>query len=224
MYIQELTIHTVQLSEQISFYKTLLGLKIITQNQESVSFKAGRSVLTLQLANETTPYHFAINIPCNKIKEALEWAKQRVKILPFEGSEIQDFKSWNARAFYFYDKDKNIVELIARQKLHNESNGKFSEQSFLEISEIGLPVDDIVPVHLQIDESTGMDIYSGDKDRFCAIGDEHGLFICINKHKKDWLPTMEKAYSSAFELRFSHNKKEWFMEFSSEKPYILTLK
>ncbi|MFC0878605.1 VOC family protein [Saccharicrinis sp. FJH2] len=224
MHIQELTIYTSQLSEQISFYSNILGLKTVKENHDSVSYGIGHSILTFQHAPETTPYHFAINIPCNQIEEALVWAKKNLEILPFEGSEIQNFNSWNARAFYFYDRDKNIVELIARQNLHNESNDVFSEHSFLEISEIGLPVDDIAPVYRYIHRSTGLDIYSGDIDRFCAIGNEHGLFVCINKHKKDWIPTMEKAYSSAFELQFAHNKKEWIIEFNGQEPEIKSLK
>ncbi|MFB6319601.1 VOC family protein [Saccharicrinis sp. FJH54] len=224
MYINKLKIYTQNLQEQIRFYSLVLGLEIIQNNVNTASFRMGDSILVLQKSAKSNPYHFAVNIPCNRIQQALIWLKDRVEILTGAENEIHEFHDWHAQALYFYDSDKNIVELIARQNLHNASDDIFSEHSFLEISEIGLPVDEIAPIYKQIHEATGMNIYSGDKDRFCAIGDEHGLFICINKYKKDWFPTMEKAYSSAFELQFFHNNKEWLMEFSRKKPYILTLK
>jgi hypothetical protein len=50
-----------------------------------------------------------------------------------------------------------------------------------------------------------------------AIGDENGLFICINKNKKDWFPTGDKAHSPEFELDFQENGKDHKLEFKNEQ-------
>ena len=77
----------------------------------------------------------------------MNWLKQRVEILRDGNYEIQNFDSWNARAIYFYDEDKNIVEFIARKNLKNENQGEFDSDSLLEISEIGVSVNDINPIY-----------------------------------------------------------------------------
>ncbi|NNE76501.1 MAG: VOC family protein, partial [Pricia sp.] len=177
----------------------------------------GTSILTIAFRPEATPYHFAINIPANKIQEALEWTKARVAILKEGPEEIQDFRSWNAEAFYFYDVDKNIVELIARKNLNNASNEKFGPDQFLELSEIGLPTTDIEKEFDILHRLTGIKVYDGTFDRFCAIGDENGLFICIDKDKKDWFPTNDKAFASAFEIRFSVKKATYRFVYENGK-------
>ena len=50
---------------------------------------------------------------------------------------------------------------------------------------------------------TGIKEFSGGYDRFHTIGDEEGLFICVNKDIKGWFPTFDKAYISEFELHFT---------------------
>ena len=127
--------------------------------------------------------------------------------------DIQDFKSWNARAIYFYDADKNIVELIARKNLKNQSTSLFSAHALLNLSEIGLAVNAIEPIYNQLIEIVKLGIYDGGFERFCAIGDEQGLFICINKQVKDWYPTSDKAYSSEFAIAFTENGAAYSLEF-----------
>ena len=58
-----------------------------------------------------------------------------------------------------------------------------------------------------------LEIYDGSTERFCAIGDENGLFICINKQSKNWFPTNEKAYSSPFKIDFENNGTCFSFEF-----------
>lgn len=224
MHIQKLTLYTSDLPCQVQFYSKRLGLEIIEKHANNVSFNVGNTVLIFRQKSGVSPYHFAFNIPNNSINKAHVWLKKRVDLLKEDDSDIIDFTSWNAKAIYFKDADNNILELIARKTLNNASGEPFSSQQFLEISEIGMPVDNVSFMSKQLNASTGLEIYRGDNDRFSAIGDEHGLFICIDKHKKTWIPTGEKAYSSPFEIQFSNNDREWFMAFSNETPLILTLK
>jgi catechol-2,3-dioxygenase len=96
MQIKKLKIYTANLSAQSEFYSEVLNLEWIGQAKNSVSFKIGRSVLEIEEASNSTPYHFAINIPSNQENEALAWLKNRVDILKDGNNEIQDFVFWNA--------------------------------------------------------------------------------------------------------------------------------
>ena len=64
----------------------------------------------------------AVNLPGF---EAFAWANKKVELIPITPtSNIADFKNWNAKAFYFYDNNQNIVEFIARFDLDNNSDRK----------------------------------------------------------------------------------------------------
>jgi catechol-2,3-dioxygenase len=217
MQIKELKIYSSKIKDQVNFYSKVLGLNIIKRSDENVFFEFGKSILNIEFRPETTPYHFAINIPANKEYEALEWLKCKVEILRDGNNEIQDFDFWNAKSIYFYDIDKNIVELIARKNLNNSSNQKFDTNHFLEISEIGIPTLDIQKEFAQLTSLTGIEIFAGGFERFCAIGDENGLFICINKTAKDWFPTNDKAISSEFKIRLIEKGNEYRIEYKNEE-------
>lgn len=218
MKIKELQLYTAQLETQTTFYTEVLGLEIIAQTKSTISFQIGNALLEFSYRAEFTPYHYAINIPANKEQEALEWLKKRVAILKYEGNEIQYFDFWNAYAIYFYDADHNIVEFIARKNLKNNATEAFNVSSLLGISEIGLPTFDINQEYQLLNKKTGIEIHSGNLERFCALGDENGLFIMINKNeKKEWYPTLDKPYSSDFKIIFMEKGEEYKFVYKGEK-------
>ena len=215
MKIHSLKLNSSDLAGQTQFYSEVIGLELIQKSDSQATFRIGKSKLVLAQSDGFRPYHFAFNIPANREKEALKWLRHRVEILDFEGREIQDFDSWNAKAIYFYDTDRNIVEFIARKNLPNQSDDAFGSRSLLEISEIGMPVNDIEKAYDAINEIAQLKVYDGDFQRFCAIGDETGLFICIDKEKKTWFPTGEHAFSSDFEIEFSESGQLLKAEFKN---------
>lgn len=218
MKIQELEIYTPRLKAQTKFYSEILELDVIAKTNTSTSFQIGESILKLVQREKFTPYHYAINIPANQEIEGLEWLKERVEILKHENLMIQYFDFWNAYAIYFYDADKNIVELIARKNMENNSNQPFDKNSLLEISEIGIPTSDIDKDYKILKNTTGIPIHSGNLERFCAIGSDNGLFIAINKKKKkEWFPTKDTPFSSDFNIRFIEKGKEFTFEYKNEE-------
>ncbi|MCB9211698.1 MAG: VOC family protein, partial [Ignavibacteriales bacterium] len=84
------------------------------------------------------------------------------------------------------------------------SQEKFSKESILYISEIGIPTLDISKVFNKINDESDLEIYDGDFERFCAIGNETGLFIVMNYLVKKWMPTMEEGKPSPFEINFDN--------------------
>ena len=221
MRIKELKLYTKDLSKQTEFYANTLGLKLVENKDKFSVFQIGKTRLFFEQNNSFRPYHFAINISSNKEHEALYWLKQRVEILKYEAHEIQDFSNWNAKAIYFYDKDKNIVEFIARKNLDHRSESEFNSNDLLEVSEIGLPVKTIESTYNALNKITPLQIYDGGLQKFCAIGDEHGLFICINKNLKDWFPTHDKANSSEFKMTFEEKNQTYSIQFKKGEVGIL---
>jgi len=212
MHITALTLYTPNLQGQIEFYTKVLELKPISQNKHSVAFQMGLSKLIFEYKREATPYHFAFNIPAHQDKEALAWLKPRVDILKDGANEIQDFSFWNAKAIYFYDADKNIVEFISRNNLKQISKRPFTSECILELSEIGLPSNNIKNVFTVLNDLIGIEVYDGSFERFCAIGDEHGLFICIHENR-NWFPVGDKAYLSDFKITLEITGKTYTLEF-----------
>ena len=205
MKIKELIIFTNNLDQQIDFYSTILELPIVNSTPESTSLKIGDSILTLQYKRNTVPYHFAFNILSNMEKKALYWLKERVDVLSFDKNEIIDFSNWNAKAIYFYDLDKNIVEFIARKNLNSNSDLKFSSKSILNISEMGLVTNEIQNTFNKLNKIRNIEVFSGDFERFCAVGDDNGLFILVNNNLKKWFPTGDLIQQSDFKMKGDFN-------------------
>jgi catechol 2,3-dioxygenase-like lactoylglutathione lyase family enzyme len=205
MKIKELIIYTDKLNEQLDFYVDVLELQLLKRTSQSGSLKIGSSILTFKWKENVRPYHFAFNIPSNKENEALIWLKKRVKVLSFEGNEIADFKNWNAKAIYFYDEDLNIVEFISRKDLRNYNKANFSSKSILNISEIGMATTQIEKTYYKLNEIQKIDVFDGNFERFCAIGNDEGMFILVNPKMKKWFPTDDEVFLSDFELVGDYN-------------------
>lgn len=218
MKINELILYTTSLEEQKAFYTETLGLPLLETSSTTFKVAAGYSLLIFKLRDYATPYHIAFNIPSYLDPEALAWLRKRTPVLKYQGKGLVDFVNWNARSIYFYDADQNIIELIARKNLGIQSLDAFDHHAFLSISEVGMAVNDIETTYRQLQKLSDFAIFDGSFDQFCAVGDEQGLFILINKHRKDWFPTGDKAFSSDFEIEFQNHGR--LLEFTFREGEI----
>ncbi|WP_420572332.1 VOC family protein [Kordia sp.] len=205
MKISELTLFTTKLEAQQEFYTQVLELPLIAANAKSFSVKVGVSSLTFVKSTQANPAHFAINISSYKIQQALQWIQQRTDILLCEGKQVADFSNWNAEAVYFYDCDKNIVEFIARKDLDIINTNPFSVADIVSISEMGIVSQDNKAVYDQLQTMRPIEIYDGNFERFCAVGNAEGLFILVNNAKKKWFPTLEEAHVADFHVKGDYN-------------------
>jgi len=192
MLIKEIKLLTNNLAETKFFYHQILGFPIIIEEKNFISFQAGFSLLTFQETKEKNPvYHFAFNIPCNKIEEALHWLELKTEIIKAdEETEIVDFKNWNAKAVYFLDNNGNILELIARSDLKNEDNKEFTSNSFISISEMAIVIDKVVKTATELIQSLNISYFDKQKpaEEFAALGDDNGLLI-LSKAGRNWFLT-----------------------------------
>lgn len=205
MKIREVILYTSNIQNQKQFYKSILGFEQVADSQEKISFRAGNSILTFEYKEDVRPSHMAFNIPSNAIYDALIWLRNRTEVLDCDGEKIADFSNWRAKAIYFYDPDKNIMEFIARERMDIESDVAFTADSILSISEMAIATDDIESTYESIYSIHPISIFDGDFNRFCALGNDEGLFIIINKNIKKWYPTMETAYTSEFIIKGDYN-------------------
>jgi catechol-2,3-dioxygenase len=196
--VQRITLRTSRLDEQRAFYARTLGLPLVREDRRSMIFRAGHSELEFvnertepaEEARESPRYHFAFNIPENRLDDAKAWLEQRTELLNHRpsGGPVVYFPAWNAHAMYFADPAGNILEFIARHTLGNASDHPFGSGDLLCVSEIGVVTDRIQAAADRIRADLGLREYLGASPGFMPIGDEHGLFIVVETGRM-WMPT-----------------------------------
>jgi hypothetical protein len=215
MEITRVILQTSSLKELITFYRNVLELSTELNNLNKMTVGIGNTELVFEQVSGADPfYHFAINIPSNKIEEAKAWLAQRTKLIWMEDykSEVADFKNWHAKSVYFFDPAGNILELIARFDLDNKTDNPFSSVQFLSVSEVGLVVSEG-----EWDKTTNNLLQQYrlnyfDKQpplpQFMAIGDDKGLFIVVPE-KRNWYPTNKPCGIFPMEVQFMNDGKEF---------------
>ena len=195
MKIKKLNLQTAFLKTLQEFYSSVLELPVEPRDEEKIKIKIGESELIFTEAKTGEPfYHYAINIPANKIEEAKKWLSNKVKLLWMDDykNDIADFVNWHARSVYFYDPAGNIVELIARFDLDNSVNETFTSSQFLSLNEVGLVFTDenFEKKITNLEQSYSLSYFDKQPPlpKFRAMGDDHGLFVIVPEHR-NWYPT-----------------------------------
>ncbi|WP_316571456.1 ring-cleaving dioxygenase [Neobacillus sp. YIM B06451] len=184
MEFSKLALLASNLTEMKDFYRNVLELPISAESDKEFTVKVGQTDVNFRESLSGNPfYHFAINIPENKFNEAVAWAKSRISLNSEDGNVEVHFESWNAHAIYFEDPSGNIVELIARHHLRNGTSNNFSSKDFLNISEIGIVVDDVIPFVRKLNAS-GFPNWRNDSEGLTPVGDANGLFIIVKTDRK----------------------------------------
>lgn len=196
MHIKELILQTASLHRTRLFYHKTLELDILSETEEKISFRAGRSILSFTEASAGKPYyHFAFNITNNRFSDSFEWMNSKLDILPVNDEMlIAGYDDWNAQSFYFHDNNGNIVEFIVRFDLPYQSTAPFSSNCVEEISEIGIVVDNVAETAELLRQDHAVPYFpKGPRlPDFIAMGDEYGL-ILVSQHKRGWVPTHKPA-------------------------------
>src|SRR5262245_11446066 len=144
MNITRLELLTKNLVTQRDFYFDVLELSV-QLSTETLEVQAGKTKLIFQAQSDfDSAYHFAFNIPENQFRAAKEWISNRIPLLKDE-TRKDEFasESWNSNSVYFKDAAGNVLEFIARHDLKNAVEGDFDSRQILNVSEIGLPSEDV---------------------------------------------------------------------------------
>ncbi|PIF70274.1 VOC family protein [Flavobacterium sp. 2] len=208
MKLEHIQLQTADIKQTALFYQDILGLPIIENNSEFVTIKAGNSTLKfVENSNFNSIYHFAFNIPENKLDEAIEWCKAKVDLIVIEDQNvITNFENWNAHAVYFYDNNGNLLEFIARHDLNNFQTEEFSSKSILNISEIGIVNENPLELGNQLIAKHGLNFFTKNTNSevFAAIGDDEGLLIMVRPNR-NWYPTQTPSESNKTDIRLENN-------------------
>src|SRR5215469_11300636 len=161
MRIQELSLQTRHLADQKNFYRTTLGLPLLAETTASFTLQAGTTRLHFQEAQQDVLYHVAFTIPRNTFSEAKSWLGKRVPLLRKQSEDEFFFDNLNARSFYFCDAANNILEWIVHYNLDHEAEEPFGPAQVLHVSEIGLPVEDVLAQVSRLKEKLDIEPYGG---------------------------------------------------------------
>ncbi|WP_242927402.1 VOC family protein [Pontibacter vulgaris] len=195
MKIQELELETNDLAGTKQFYTNVLGFALLSEDEKQFCVKAGSSRLCFKYTSWAPPgpYHFAFNIPADKIEEARIWLNDRAAFLYESGSgtPVVHHQEWGAHALYFYDTDFNILELISHQSSPG-SEAAFSADAVLDIAEVGLPVPDVQTFTKELKARLQLQQWKTGNATFGAVGDATGMFIVVQE-QRPWFPTQNRA-------------------------------
>lgn len=222
MKFKKLKLYTSKLKAELKFYTETLGFEIVEQDNNSFTVKIGWTELMFKESDKKHSYHYCFLIPSNKLHQALEWMEKRVEIIDLEnGRKTQNFETWNADSFYFFDASGNVAEFIVRYNLANESNADFDISKVLGVNEMGMPTANVKKANDQLEKELKTEFWKGDLERFGTNGNQEGILLLPNYNvKHTWFPTTLKILSEPFEATIDNNSKLYEMEFRNEKLKI----
>jgi len=190
--ISELRLQTHDIAALETFYGESLGLPTQRDGDE-LAIDAGATRIMFTAVTEGKPfYHFAFNIPENKLESAIRWQKKRTELVRRDNRDVVHFAKWNAHSVFFLDPAGNLLEYIARHDLKNAAKGDFSAHDILYASEIGLVVDDIPRTVAAAKARLNLGIYRDNSQSFASIGDEHALLVVVKRNRK-WFPARKRS-------------------------------
>jgi catechol-2,3-dioxygenase len=191
------------------FYNGSLELRLLDEGLGRLTIGAGETQIKFVPAGSDDGdafYHFAFNIPENKVLSAWRWQKARTPLLPIPArlrdpaypDDVVDYRHWNAHFIFFFDPAGNVVEYIARHGLGNARTGPFTSSDILHASEIGLVVDDVLAAASELKQVAGVDHYKVGSAQFTALGDENGLLLVMQRGRVISFNAPQKKATSVF--------------------------
>ena len=190
MNITRLELLTADLRAQRDFYTKILELPVKLASS-TLEVKAGKTDLVFDQApaDFDGAYHFAFNIPENQFQSGKTWISERIPLLHDEsGKDEFHSDNWNSDSVYFKDAAGNVLEFIARHNLKNPATERFDGRQILNISEIGLPSEDVIAFAKELCTTLNLAVFKQEpNESFTPVGDDHGLLI-LPIQNRIWIP------------------------------------
>lgn len=210
--IRYLELLTADLKPQRDFYANTLELPV-KLTSSSLEVKAGNTDILFTQAppDFDGAYHFAFNIPGNQFRTAKEWISGRVPLLRDEnGKDEFESASWDSDSVYFKDAAGNVLEFIARHNLENESDDEFDSRQILNVSEIGLPSEDVLAFADELCTRLNLSVFNQQpNESFTPVGGDDGLLI-LPIRDRIWIPNSGvPAKLLPVKVKGEADSKEW---------------
>jgi hypothetical protein len=212
MNITRLELLAADLQVQRDFYANILELPV-KLTPSGLEVKAGKTdlVFTRARADFDGAYHFAFNIPENQFHAAKAWISKRIALLRDErGKDEFNSESWNSDSVYFKDATGNVLEFISRHNLKNATDQGFDSKQILNISEIGLPSENVIGFANELCTSLSLSVFKQEpNETFTPVGDDNGLLI-LPINNRIWIPNSGvPAKLLPLRVKGETNGKEW---------------
>jgi len=211
MDITYLELPTSDLQAQRDFYANIFELPALTSSGLEVNAGKTDILFTQASPDFAGAYHFAFNIPENQFRAAKEWISNRVPLLRDEnGKDEFESESWNSHSVYFKDSAGNVLEFIARHNLKNAVEGDFNSKQILQVSEIGLPSENVLELANELCKRLNLSVFKQQPNEiFTPVGDDNGLFI-LPIQGRIWIPNSGvPAKRLPVKVKGTAEGKEW---------------
>lgn len=198
--------YTNQLKILKGFYSNVLGLQILESSSSYFTVSIGTSTLTFCESEQSTLYHFAINIPGNQFTLAKHWALERVTLNREDSVDEIYYKRFDADAFYFEDPAGNVIEFIARRSVDKWSD--FSVESLLNLSEVSITTPFVQEVGDQLQDigipiSGHVDI---EPDELNFLGTEDTFILLVPPNRR-WYFSKKISENSPLEIELEDGQR-----------------
>ena len=122
---------------------------------------------------------------------AKKWISTRIPLLKDKnGKEDFESQSWNSDSVYFLDPAGKCLEFIARHDLKNAMDGDFDSSQILNVSEIGLPSENVIEFANQLCMRLDLSVFNQEpNETFTPVGDDNGLLI-LPVQNRIWMPDL----------------------------------
>jgi hypothetical protein len=212
MNILKLELLAVDLQAQKDFYSNILELSAeLTPSGLLIAAGTTEINFTQAPSDFDGAYHFAFNIPENQFHAAKNWISSRLSLL-HDNSGKEDFESnsWNSDSIYFLDAAGNVLEFIARHNLNNAVDKDFDSRQILNVSEIGLPSENVIWLADELCTRLGISVFKQKpNETFTPVGDDNGLLI-LPITDRIWMPDSGvPARMLPVKVKGKANDKDW---------------
>lgn len=128
----------------------------------------------------------------------------------WDGQDEVHFTQLPARAIYFDDPSGNVVEFISRYSMKTNQTESFSIKSVLNISEIGVTVNDVYSAAESLNIVGVTERDNGDirKHNLNFMGNrKNGVFIILNEPGRRWIFSEKISIPFPLSIILSNNIK-----------------
>ncbi|MCL6600544.1 MAG: glyoxalase/bleomycin resistance/dioxygenase family protein [Alicyclobacillus macrosporangiidus] len=189
----ELRLPTVSLSGTKQVYAKRLGLPIVRESFDQISFALTPfTSLSFYLSDSRlAPVHFAIQVPYSSFQESVDIIRQSGLLIASWPDDHEIDETPVRRNLYFRDGDGNLLELIAHSYIPEDVIPAYGPLKALYLREIGFPVQSVSKFRSWLEDEFAFRSKDPDEQfSFVVSGTAHAVVV---DYRRPWIPIAMRA-------------------------------